>query len=151
MFTQLVSDYCRYEVRFMLAETTRWTKGTIWDPGLDLLRDWSDMVFHDVLFQFTKKQGRCGWLIDWLCWLIDVYLLVILNLLIDCMVRRLIFQQVGSATMSGCVDKVGVYWSSLPVPWCFEGDEMDEILQGPRPLQSFSMEWHGVIHELKNG
>ena len=25
--------------------------------------------------------------------------------------------QVGSATMAGCVDKVGVYWSSLPVTW----------------------------------
>ena len=58
--------------------------------------------------------------------------------------------QVGSATMSGCVEKVGVYWSSLPVPWCFcKGMKWMKSLQGGGPVTIVFA--NGVTWSLKMG
>ena len=64
--------------------------------------------------------------------------------------------QVGSATMAGCVDKVGVYWSSLPVTWqmrnmlCVWGLEngfstMDGFIKHHSGFGRPKMDWFSII------
>ena len=142
----------------MLAETSSWTNGrTLKDPvfGSGKL-DWSGIDFSWwFYFQFTTRpQGRCGWLIM-LVMLVNwcVYLLVILNLLLGCMV----FLD-GFFSLCAFVGRwVLPPWVAVSRRWAYIGPAylfLGVFVRGwngwnpyrvGAPSQSFlPMEWHGA-------